>query len=50
MFDLASDPHEVNTLNRKDRDEFTRMREVFDEKLASLHEIHVDPAPYEAAR
>jgi arylsulfatase A-like enzyme len=50
LFDLASDPHEVNTLNRKDRDEMLRMREVFDEKLSSLHEIHVDPAPYEAAR
>jgi len=50
LFDLASDPHEVNNLTRKDRDELLRMREVFDEKLSSLHEIHVDPAPYEAAR
>jgi arylsulfatase A-like enzyme len=50
LFDLATDPHEVNNLSRKDRDELLRMREVFDEKLASLHEIHVDPAPYEAAR
>ena len=50
MFDLTTDPHELDNLTRKDKDEFAQMRAVFDDKLASLHEVHVDPAPFEAAR
>ncbi|MDP9150290.1 MAG: sulfatase-like hydrolase/transferase [Myxococcota bacterium] len=47
LFDLAKDPGERNDLTR-DRPLFRRMVEAFDEKRATLREIHVDPAPYEA--
>ncbi|HEY8040115.1 MAG TPA: hypothetical protein VIF15_09995, partial [Polyangiaceae bacterium] len=47
VFDLAKDPGELNDLSR-DRAVLSRMMDAFDEKLSSLHEIHVDPAPYEA--
>ncbi len=48
LYDLARDPQELSDLSRRDRLGFAQMREAFDEKLASLHMIHVDPAPYEA--
>jgi len=48
LYDLSRDPGENDNLARKDRDEFARMRSAFDDKLSQLHEIHVDPAPYEA--
>ena len=48
LYDLSRDPGEQDNLARKDRNAFATMREVFDDKLSTLHEIHVDPAPYEA--
>jgi arylsulfatase A-like enzyme len=48
VFDLSKDPGEVNDLGR-DRGLLSRMMEAYDDKLATLREIHVDPAPYEAA-
>jgi choline-sulfatase len=50
LFDLSRDPAEVDNLARRNRDAFMAMREVFDERLASLHDLHVPPASYEAAR
>ena len=50
LYDLSRDPAEQDNMARRDRNAFATMREVFDDKLATLHEIHVDPAPYEAAR
>jgi arylsulfatase A-like enzyme len=50
LYDLSKDPGEVDNLARRDRTLFAEMRSVFDDKLSTLHEIHVDPAPYEAAR
>ena len=50
LYDLSNDPQELDNLARKDRATFMSMREAFDQKLGTLHEIHVDPAPYEAAR
>jgi hypothetical protein len=47
VFDLSADPSERSDLSR-DRGLFARMREAFDDKLATLHEIHVDPAPYDS--
>jgi choline-sulfatase len=47
VFDLANDPGELADLSR-DRALLGRMREALDDKLASLHEIHVDPAPYDS--
>ncbi|MDP9037586.1 MAG: sulfatase-like hydrolase/transferase [Myxococcota bacterium] len=47
LFDLARDPGERNDLTR-DRPMFRSMVEAFEEKRGTLHEIHVDPAPYEA--
>jgi choline-sulfatase len=48
LFDLSRDEAEVDELSRRDRASFGRTFTAFEEKLASLHEIHVDPAPYEA--
>jgi hypothetical protein len=48
LYDLARDPQELSDLSRRDRLGFDEAREAFDDKLASLHMIHVDPAPYEA--
>jgi len=48
LYDLARDPQELSDLSRRDRADFDELREAFDDKLASLHMIHVDPAPYEA--
>jgi arylsulfatase A-like enzyme len=47
LFDLSEDPGELNDLGH-DRAKFAEMRQVFDEKLATLHTIRVDPAPYQA--
>jgi arylsulfatase A-like enzyme len=48
LFDLAHDPAEANDLALRERAKFTEMRSAFDEKLATLHTIRVDPAPYQA--
>jgi arylsulfatase A-like enzyme len=48
LFDLSRDEAEVDDLSRRDRGSLARMVDAFDEKLAALREIHVDPAPYEA--
>ncbi len=47
LFHLAKDPGERTDLSR-DRTALRRLMEAFDQKRATLHEIHVDPAPYEA--
>ena len=47
LFDLSRDPGELEDLSR-DRAALARMKEVYEDKLSSLHEIHVDPAPYES--
>jgi arylsulfatase A-like enzyme len=48
LFDLAHDSAELNDLGARERAKFTEMRAAFDEKLATLHTIRVDPAPYQA--
>jgi arylsulfatase A-like enzyme len=48
LYDLSRDEAEADDLSRRDRATFGRMFDVFQEKLASLREIHVDPAPYKA--
>jgi arylsulfatase A-like enzyme len=48
LFDLSRDEAEVDDLSRRDRGTLARMVDAYDEKLGSLREIHVDPAPYEA--
>jgi arylsulfatase A-like enzyme len=45
LYDLEKDPWELDNLSRKDRAAFQMMRGVFEDKLGSLHEIHVDPKP-----
>lgn len=47
LFDLARDPGELNDIGR-DRARFQEIRSAFDQKLATLHQIHVDPPAYEA--
>jgi choline-sulfatase len=47
LFDLSHDPAEANDLSR-DKAKFAELRAAFDEKLAALRTIHVDPAPYQA--
>lgn len=47
LFDLARDPGELNDIGH-DRARLAEMRAAFDQKLATLRQIHVDPAPYEA--
>jgi arylsulfatase A-like enzyme len=47
LFDLSRDPGELNDIGR-DRARLTDMRAAFDQKLATLRPILVDPAPYEA--
>jgi arylsulfatase A-like enzyme len=46
LFDLAHDPAESNDLAH-DKTAFGEMRAVFDDKLAGLHTIRVDPPPYQ---
>jgi arylsulfatase A-like enzyme len=48
LYDLSHDEAEADELSRRDRGSFTRMFAAFQDKLASLREIHVDPAPYKA--
>jgi arylsulfatase A-like enzyme len=48
LFNLAHDEAELEDLSHRDRGALLRMLAAFDEKLGSLHEIHVDPASYEA--
>jgi arylsulfatase A-like enzyme len=48
VFDLSRDEAEADDLSHKNRAELGRLLEAFNEKLATLHEIHVDPAPYDA--
>jgi arylsulfatase A-like enzyme len=48
VFDLSRDEAELDDLSHRDRALRARLVEAFDEKLGNLHEIHVDPAPYEA--
>jgi hypothetical protein len=45
LYDLSRDEAELNDLSRQDRPLLARMLEAYDEKLSSLHEIHVDPIP-----
>ncbi|HSY23675.1 MAG TPA: sulfatase [Polyangiaceae bacterium] len=45
LFDLSKDPGELNELSR-DRDKFLPMKAAFDDKVASLRNLHTDPAPY----
>jgi arylsulfatase A-like enzyme len=47
LFDLNNDPGELTDISR-DRARLLEMRSAFDDKLATLHTIHVDPAPYQA--
>jgi len=47
LFDLARDPGELNDISH-DRAKFQEIRSAFDQKLATLHPIHVDPPQYEA--
>lgn len=47
LFDLERDPGELTDISH-DRAKFAEMRSAFDDKLAALHTIHVDPAPYQA--
>jgi choline-sulfatase len=42
LFDLSRDAEELNDIGR-DKAKFAELREAFDEKLASLHTIRVDP-------
>jgi arylsulfatase A-like enzyme len=48
LYDLKNDEAEADDLSRRDRGTFGRMFEVYQEKLASLREIHTEPAPYKA--
>jgi arylsulfatase A-like enzyme len=48
LYDLSRDEAEVDDLSRRDRRGLARMIDTFGEKLSSLHEIRVDPAPYKA--
>ena len=48
LYDLSRDEAEENDLSRRDRAGLARMMDAFNEKLGSLHEIRVDPAPYRA--
>jgi len=45
LFDLDGDEAELEDVSRRDRPAFARVLESYEEKLASLHEIRVDPAP-----
>ncbi len=45
LFDLAHDPGELNELSRN-RALYAPMKAAFDDKVATLHTVHVDPAPY----
>ncbi len=47
VFDLAHDSAELNDLSH-DRATFTDLKSVFDDKVASLHNLHIPPAPYQA--
>jgi arylsulfatase A-like enzyme len=47
VYDLAKDPDESSDLSR-DRALVGRLRESFDEKVATLKDLHTDPASYEA--
>ena len=48
LFDLSRDEGELEDLSRRNRPELYRMLDVFNEKHATLKEIHVNPAPYDA--
>jgi choline-sulfatase len=45
LFDLARDPGELAELSR-DRAAYALMKAAFDDKVSTLHMVHVDPAPY----
>ena len=45
LYDLSKDPWETNDISMRDRSVLAQMIEAFDDKHASLHEIHVEPPP-----